>query len=168
MHHMQKIQTGFTLPELMIVVAIIGLLASIAIPMANQYSARAKVSEAILATGTCRNVITEYITYNDETPGGGNFACESAVGQPVSRYVDYVQTDDNGIIIVRLSNAFNDLRLNGQFITMAPKGPGGVPATFGGRIQSWRCGSPLDVPTGAITSNATTVNPKFLPSSCNG
>ena len=56
---MSKMQKGFTLIELMIVVAIIGILAAIALPAYQDYTKRAKMSEAILAASACRTTITE-------------------------------------------------------------------------------------------------------------
>jgi len=61
---MRKIQQGFTLIELMIVVAIIGILAAIALPAYQDYTIKAKVSEAILAASGCRTAVTEIYQTN--------------------------------------------------------------------------------------------------------
>ena len=65
----RRAQAGFTLIELMIVVAIIGILAAVALPAYQDYTVRAKVSEVILALGNCKTSVTEYYTSNNAMPG---------------------------------------------------------------------------------------------------
>jgi len=67
-HQMQKMQKGFTLIELMIVVAIIGILAAIAIPQYQDYIARAQVSEACTLLGGLKTPIAEYAALNGAAP----------------------------------------------------------------------------------------------------
>ncbi|ENW89076.1 MULTISPECIES: pilin [Acinetobacter] len=78
---MKTVQKGFTLIELMIVVAIIGILAAVALPAYQDYTVRAKVSEAILAGSACRTAVTEAIQ-NGIVPTKGNWGCEQ--GTPES------------------------------------------------------------------------------------
>ena len=71
MSNMKKnIQKGFTLIELMIVIAIIGILAAVALPAYQDYTIRAKASEIILAATTAKNLISEYVIINGTLPTG--------------------------------------------------------------------------------------------------
>jgi type IV pilus assembly protein PilA len=79
---MKTMQKGFTLIELMIVVAIIGILAAVALPAYQDYTVRAKVSEGILAGSACRTAVTEAIQ-NGIVPKKGNWGCEQ--GTPESK-----------------------------------------------------------------------------------
>ena len=64
----KQIQQGFTLIELMIVIAIIGILAAVALPAYQDYTVRAKASEMILATGTAKHMVSEFIAINGTVP----------------------------------------------------------------------------------------------------
>tara|TARA_R110002020_G_scaffold88572_1_gene217311 strand:+ start:691 stop:1203 length:513 start_codon:yes stop_codon:yes gene_type:complete len=107
---MNTAQKGFTLIELMIVIAIIGILAAIALPAYQDYTARAKVSEVVLAASTCRTAITEASqTGLRTTPTGNDFGCGekgSGAGPTggVSKYVKEINTSANGVITVTAQN----------------------------------------------------------------
>jgi prepilin-type N-terminal cleavage/methylation domain-containing protein len=154
----RKRQKGFTIIEVMLVMLIMGVLASLVAPTIRLNAARAKMSEALQMFGTCRNLITETYLLADALPAEGEWGCESNVGDKVSQYVDRIRVDAQGVIKVDLGG-FSDLRLDHHTITLAPlDGSGNVMSTFG-RIARWRCGSGID---------GTDLDLKFLPGSCTG
>src|SRR5882672_4818563 len=92
----KRIQQGFTLIELMIVVAIIGILAAVALPAYQDYTVRAKMSEVMLAASACRTSITEIYQSGGTPPAANAWGCEGAT----SKYVGSVATDANGKVTV--------------------------------------------------------------------
>ena len=91
----RRVQQGFTLIELMIVVAIIGILAAVALPAYQDYTKRSKLSEVILAASGCRTSITEVIQSATTLPAAGAWGCESST--PTTKYVAKVDTDGQGV-----------------------------------------------------------------------
>jgi len=156
---MSKMQKGFTLIELMIVVAIIGILAAIALPAYQDYTKRAKLSEAILAASACRTSITEVYQSATSLPGSGSWGCEVASGSG-SKYVSSVATDGTGNIIVTVTGT-GDPNIDTKVITLQPKSSSGGTPTLGNAVGQWLCGS-------STVSPVTTVPSKFLPGSCRG
>ena len=88
----RSMQQGFTLIELMIVVAIIGILAAVALPAYQDYTKRAKMSEVILAASACRTTVTEIVQTATSLPSAGNWGCENS--SAASRYVASISTSD--------------------------------------------------------------------------
>ena len=149
-------QTGFTIVEIMIVVMIIGVLAALVLPSLRSNAVRAKMSEAILALGTCKNQVSELYLSGGDPPGAGNWGCESS---NVSTYVDTISTDDVGTIKASL-RGFGDLRIDFHDITLAPlDNTGSLPSGGGQPVRQWRCGNAGD---------GTSVPPNYLPGSCRG
>jgi type IV pilus assembly protein PilA len=159
---MKRMQQGFTLIELMIVVAIIGILAAVALPAYQDYTIRAKMSEIILAMSACRTSITEVYQSGGTPPLANEWGCEAVA----SKYVQSLTTDTNGIVTATVQNISPDV--NGSVVTLAPLINGTTVATtvgaptagnMGQGLYGWRCGSTVD---------GTSVSAKFLPGSCRG
>jgi type IV pilus assembly protein PilA len=154
---MKQLQKGFTLIELMIVVAIIGILAAVALPAYQDYTVRAKMSEVILAMSACRTSITEVYQSGGTPPGADSWGCEGGS----SKYVGAINTDANGVVTATITAISNDV--NTKTVTLTPLAAAGKAATsaaggnMGSGLYGWICGG-----------TGTDVNTKYLPGSCRG
>ncbi len=153
---MKRVQQGFTLIELMIVVAIIGILAAVALPAYQDYTARAKVAEVVLAASACRTTITETVQGTTATtlPAANAWGCGESTSA-TSKYVASIATSDAGVITVTAQGINSDV--NSKTITLSPfkdvNGNNALANTdVGATIALWKCGGTIDA--------------KFRPSSC--
>ena len=162
----RSMQKGFTLIELMIVVAIIGILAAVALPAYQDYTKRAKLSEVVLAASACRTSITELYQSGSASsaPGANGWGCEAGAGTSnasvTTKYVAAITTSTAGVITVT-AQGFNDGNIDTKLVTLIPLASAGTTAVFatnvGSALFGWTCGG-----------TGTTVPLKFLPGSCRG
>ena len=148
-----------TIIEVMIVVAIIGIIASVVMPNYRSYAMRAKISETLLAFSNCRNVLSDIYMTASSIPTIENWGCEE---EKPGRYIERITVSAEGIVVIKLGNELTDLRFNLHDITFAPLNISGQIMTeddLGTPVRRWRCGSPGD---------GTDVKAEFLPGSCRG
>jgi type IV pilus assembly protein PilA len=152
---MKHLQKGFTLIELMIVVAIIGILAAVALPAYQDYTVRAKMSEVILAMSACRTSITEVYQTGGTPPAANGWGCESGVS---SRYVAGLASDANGAVTATIQNISS--AVDAKKVTLIPmvgSAPASTASNMGAGLTAWNCGG-----------TGTDVDKKYLPGSCRG
>jgi type IV pilus assembly protein PilA len=162
---MKRVQQGFTLIELMIVVAIIGILAAVALPAYQDYTKRAKMSEVVLAASGCRTSVTEVYQSASSSPGANNWGCEASGSQ--SKYVEALQTDGAGVISAQ-AQAIDATNIDNKWIQLVPYKDAanmytGAAAEFGTQVYKWVCG-----PATQGGPAAAPVPAKYLPGSCRG
>ena len=141
-----KKQQGFTLIELMIVVAIIGILAAIAIPAYQDYTIRAQVSEGLNLAGGAKAAVTEYTQDRGAFPDSNTLAGISAATEIKGKYVASVQVGTNGVVTVKYGAGAHSL-INTKTIQLAP-------TTNAGSVE-WAC-----------TSASGSIANKHLPAAC--
>ena len=121
---MKRIQQGFTLIELMIVVAIVGILAAIALPAYQDYVIRSKMSEAVAAAAACKTSISEYVSTKNAWPTNADTA---GCGTLQTQFVKTLTVTGSGVISVttrctgsKLAGAASDciLTLSAQFAAL--------------------------------------------------
>ncbi|TXI95609.1 MAG: prepilin-type N-terminal cleavage/methylation domain-containing protein [Burkholderiaceae bacterium] len=119
----KKLQQGFTLIELMIVVAIIGILAAVALPAYKDYTVRAKVTEVVLAASAGKDAVAEHFNYKGTLPT----TTELSIASQTSQYVSSVAWD--GSVIT--ATATGESKISGSTITLTP--------TASGDVLNWTC-----------------------------
>lgn len=147
---MKRVQQGFTLIELMIVVAIIGILAAVALPAYQDYTIRAKVSEGLLAASSARTAVSEvYANAGAMLPSALSMGVESQSSRYVAK-VDWAFVDaDNGDVVVTLTADTSLGSAASKSLTLRAAGQ-----TTGQVL--WTCGA----------SSANGIPTRYLPGSC--
>jgi type IV pilus assembly protein PilA len=164
---MKKIQKGFTLIELMIVVAIIGILAAIAIPAYQDYTIRSQVTEGLNLASDLKAAVAETFAQTGDWPNDlGAIGLGSAVAtDKAGKYVQQVDVDDGTIVITYGLQA--NQRISGQTLSLKPyTNPNDDVVWVCGRATAPAGTTENDAggnPSGAV---ATNVIDKFLPASC--
>jgi type IV pilus assembly protein PilA len=153
---MKQIQKGFTLIELMIVVAIIGILAAVALPAYQDYTIRARVSEGVLAASQCRTAISEIYQTGTVAVAANGWGCGENVANP-TQYVASITTTANGAITVLLATTAALSAASGTTLTLTPVTSAGVPLAYA---------PPSVVQVGGFKCAAGTIPVKYLPGSC--
>lgn len=153
---MKNVQKGFTLIELMIVVAIIGILAAIALPAYQDYTTRAKVSEILLSMSQCRTSVTEVFQTGASLPTSPeNWGCTTGTSA-ATQYVAELTIGNDGVITATAARSGVGSGADGTKISMTPLKQGGGAAAAGDNIGKWKCGP--------AASDGMPI--KFLPASC--
>ncbi|CWU05953.1 class I pilin PilE [Neisseria meningitidis] len=162
---MNTLQKGFTLIELMIVIAIVGILAAVALPAYQDYTARAQVSEAILLAEGQKSAVTEYYLNHGEWPGNNTSAGVASSSTIKGKYVKEV-TVANGVVTATMLSSGVNKEIQGKKLSLWAKRQDGS--------VKWFCGQPVtrnaanakadtDEVT-AATPDTDKINTKHLPS----
>ncbi|ENS9046748.1 prepilin-type N-terminal cleavage/methylation domain-containing protein, partial [Neisseria gonorrhoeae] len=160
---MNTLQKGFTLIELMIVIAIVGILAAVALPAYQDYTARAQVSEAILLAEGQKSAVTEYYLNHGKWPENNDKAGVASSSSIKGKYVESV-TVTNGVVTAKMKPSGVNNEIQGKRLSLWAKRQAGS--------VKWFCGQPVKRDDAAVTDDAVTadatgndkINTKHLPS----
>ncbi|HEZ4640999.1 TPA: pilin [Neisseria meningitidis] len=162
---MNTLQKGFTLIELMIVIAIVGILAAVALPAYQDYTARAQVSEAILLAEGQKSAVTEYYLNHGEWPGNNTSAGVATSASDIKgKYVQSVEVA-KGVITAEMKSSGVNKEIQGKKLSLWAKRQDGS--------VKWFCGQPVarddnnaDDVTADAAANGKKIDTKHLPSTC--
>ncbi|HGG7951426.1 TPA: pilin [Neisseria meningitidis] len=160
---MNTLQKGFTLIELMIVIAIVGILAAVALPAYQDYTARAQVSEAILLAEGQKSAVTEYYLNHGKWPGDNSDAGVASSATDIKgKYVEKVEVAKGVITATMLSTGVNK-EIKGKKLSLWAKRQNGS--------VKWFCGQPVTRDNAATDDVAAAtdnkkIDTKHLPSTC--
>ncbi|HGM0463683.1 TPA: pilin, partial [Neisseria gonorrhoeae] len=146
---MNTLQKGFTLIELMIVIAIVGILAAVALPAYQDYTARAQVSEAILLAEGQKSAVTEYYLNNGKWPENNDKAGVASPSDIKGKYVQSV-TVTNGVVTAKMLSSGVNKEIQGKKLSLWARRENGS--------VKWFCGRPVtranDAAKDAVTDDA--------------
>ena len=154
---LRQVQKGFTLIELMIVIAIIGILAAIAIPAYQNYTIRAQVTEGLTLADGWKTAIAEYYANTGNWPTIANLA---GTTNSIGKYEQSITVTTGGVIQIKYGNQAN-AKINGNQLAL-------LPFTNANNDVLWQCGNSA-APSGATSTAPTGTNdlsPQYLPTAC--
>ncbi|HEZ4784138.1 TPA: pilin [Neisseria meningitidis] len=160
---MNTLQKGFTLIELMIVIAIVGILAAVALPAYQDYTARAQVSEAILLAEGQKSAVTEYYLNHGIWPGDNTSAGVATSSKIKGKYVKEVEVK-NGVVTATMASSNVNKEIQGKKLSLWAKRQDGS--------VKWFCGQPVTRDANNATNDDVTadsgneIDTKHLPSTC--
>ncbi|HGG7621333.1 TPA: pilin [Neisseria meningitidis] len=161
---MNTLQKGFTLIELMIVIAIVGILAAVALPAYQDYTARAQVSEAILLAEGQKSAVTEYYLNHGEWPGNNSSAGVATSSEIKGKYVEKVEVA-KGVITAEMKSSGVNKEIKGKKLSLWAKRQNGS--------VKWFCGQPVTRNANNTANDEVTaangtdkIDTKHLPSTC--
>ncbi|HGO8142748.1 TPA: pilin [Neisseria meningitidis] len=161
---MNTLQKGFTLIELMIVIAIVGILAAVALPAYQDYTARAQVSEAILLAEGQKSAVTEYYLNHGIWPANNSSAGVATSADIKGKYVKSVEVN-NGVVTAEMKSSGVNKEIQGKKLSLWAKRQAGS--------VKWFCGQPVqrakaDAADDAVkaANNNKKIDTKHLPSTC--
>jgi type IV pilus assembly protein PilA len=165
---LKNVQKGFTLIELMIVIAIIGILAAIAIPAYQNYTIRSQVTEGLSLADGWKTAISEFYAQNGSFPssssstGGATSVAVTASSQ--GKYVGSISVTTGGVIVVQYTGSQANAKLAAAGNNILSLNPG-LDANYD---VIWVCGTASTPTNVSVTTAATTttVVASYLPNSC--
>ncbi|HEZ6340547.1 TPA: pilin [Neisseria meningitidis] len=160
---MNTLQKGFTLIELMIVIAIVGILAAVALPAYQDYTARAQVSEAILLAEGQKSAVTEYYLNHGKWPDGNSDAGVASASEIKGKYVEKVEVAKGVVTATMLSSGVNN-EIKGKKLSLWAKRQDGSVKWFCGQPVTRNANNADTVAAAAATTKK--IDTKHLPSTC--